>query len=142
MPELLIDIIPESWNARSAETGLWITCFQVVFGEVAVLGDERAVSIELDGALVVVSEGEPMFHYVPELEVVGSTPGRELLMAPLEPEIRTLPKGIYLKIILPFASASGPGDPVQVRQRVEEISGLIAVQLGHSAIFRKMFENV
>jgi len=142
MPRLLIDIIPESWNARSDATGLWITCFQVVFGDVAALGEERAVSVELDGALVVISEGEPNYYYAPELEVVGSTPDRGLVMAPLEPEFRTLPKGIYLKIILPFASSSGPGDPVAVRQRVEEISGLISVQLGRSAIFRKRYENV
>jgi hypothetical protein len=137
-----VERLPTRWHPKEPGNTFWISGFRTVFGDPTHLNEDGGTSIDLGDAVLIVTAGSPIYFSSTPLQIVKSTPNREIVIRPLELEPKTLDEGIYVRVVVPLAHSSNPGDEVAVRARVDEVVGLATMQLGRSAVFEKLFENV
>lgn len=135
------DFMPSRWSVESDDTVLWVSCYQVVFGDKAMLAPDGFTSVDLGDAIVLVINAALAYQYVSPMAIKSSTPARQIFLEPIHGEERRLEQDLYLLIVTPVTAPGIRADEPALRSRVAEIAGIATIRLGRNALFVHRYDN-
>jgi hypothetical protein len=125
------ELIPEAWATAGCRS-VWLAAFRAV---AAIEDVPSARIVDLPSARAIFFAGNLSYQAI---EVEGSV----LDPVKIRPQMRETPRGTYLMIAAPFATAAGEGEEPRVRRVIAEAAGLISAINGGGLTFEFVFENI
>ncbi len=130
-------LLPSEWLAPMGSGLLWQTCYHVMLLPPDVLSS-NPIYFDLNNSMVILIEGQLEYVSLQELGVVS----KEI------PEIKYQISGIelttqgnYLTIIFPLEDESSQCEK-EAKDKVDILTGLLALIFGDNIVYKKYFENV
>lgn len=133
-------LVPKSWFTKLEGSSIWVAGYKMYRVQNTSLpsgpqlldfGTTRAVFIFGSGQYLDARAVDPQFTEDGEVVLRGFS------------KIETqLPEGAYLLIITPFDVDGKPGNELETRQRISEITGLLISFEGRNIAFHHIYDNV